>query len=193
MIDVKISSINCFERRESMEIDETIYMDQAGYDSYLEKIEAVKNAISENNKGRREAFDAGAGDGWDSPEFEEIERVNTRLNGELQKMYQNLQKIVIIEKHNDEEVIDIGDILVADMKMPSGALNEIMFKLVGAAGNLDSEIQEVSINSPLGNSVYKKKIGDTCSYSVGDRKFTLLLKQKINSLNKVNSDSGRSR
>ncbi len=176
-----------------MEIDETIYMDQAGYDSYLEKIEAVKNAISENNKGRREAFDAGAGDGWDSPEFEEIERVNTRLNGELQKMYQNLQKIVIIEKHNDEEVIDIGDILVADMKMPSGALNEIMFKLVGAAGNLDSEIQEVSINSPLGNSVYKKKIGDTCSYSVGDRKFTLLLKQKINSLNKVNSDSGRSR
>ena len=176
-----------------MKVDETIYMDQSGYDSYLKKIEAVKNAIKENNSGRREEFDAGAGDGWDSPEFEEIERVNNRLNGELQKMYQNLQKIVIIEKHNDEDVIDIDDVIVADMTMPSGSFKEITFKLVGAVGNLDSEIQEVSINSPMGSSVYRKKIGDICGYSVGDRKFSLLLKQKFNSLNKNNGDSERSR
>ena len=54
-----------------MENMEPIYLDQDGYNEYLKNIEKLKKAIQANNMGRKEAFDAGAGDGWDSPEFEE--------------------------------------------------------------------------------------------------------------------------
>ena len=164
---------------EFMKDVEPIYLDQNGYNEYLKKIEQIKKAIQENNKGRKEAFDAGAGDGWDSPEFEEIERTNMRLNGELRKMYEALDRIVIIEKHNDQEIIDIGDIILADMIFSSNDTEEMIFKLVGTTGNLEAEIEEVSINSPLGNAIYKKKIGDTCSYSVNNRNFSILLKKKL--------------
>ena len=79
--------------------------------------------------GRKEAFDAGAGDGWDSPEFEEIERTNMRLNGELRNMYESLKRIVIIEKHNDQEIVDIGDVIVADMIFSPDDMEEMTFKL----------------------------------------------------------------
>ena len=142
----------------------------------LIKIEQIKTAIQENNMGRKEAFEAGAGDGWDSPEFEEIERINMMLVGELRRMYEILNRIVIIEKHNDQEIVDIGDVIVADMILSPDDMEEMTFKLVGASGDFNAEIQEISINSPLGNAVYKKKIGDTCSYSVNNRNFLVLLK-----------------
>ena len=159
---------------------EPIYLDQNGYNELLKKIEKLKEAIQVNNMGRKNAFDASAGDGWDSPEFEEIERTNMRLNGELRNMYESLNMVVIIEKHNNQEIVDIGDIILADMIFSPDDMEEMTFKLVGASGNFDSEIQEISINSPLGSAVYKKKIGDTCSYSVNDRNFSILLKQKLN-------------
>jgi len=157
---------------------EPIYLDQNGYNEHLIKIEQIKTAIQENNMGRKEAFEAGAGDGWDSPEFEEIERINMMLVGELRRMYEILNRIVIIEKHNDQEIVDIGDVIVADMILSPDDMEEMTFKLVGASGDFNAEIQEISINSPLGNAVYKKKIGDTCSYSVNNRNFLVLLKQK---------------
>ena len=162
-----------------MENMEPIYLDQDGYNEYLKKIEELKKAIQANNMERKEAFDAGAGDGWDSPEFEEIERTNMRLSGELRNMYESLNRIVIIEKHNDQEIVDIGDVIVADMIFSPDDMEEMTFKLVGASGDFNAEIQEISINSPLGNAVYKKKIGDTCSYSVNNRNFSVLLKQKM--------------
>ncbi len=166
---------------------EPIYMDKDGYNEYLKKIEILKQEIKNNNMGRKAAFDAGAGDGWDSPEFEEIERTNTRLNGELRNMYELLQRIIIIQKHNNQDIIDIGDIILADMFFSEDDIEEIAFKLVGANGNFDDQIQEISINSPLGNAVYKKKIGDTCNYNVNNNTISILLKKKLNLTQEMSS------
>ncbi len=162
-----------------MEKMEPIYLDQNGYNEFLRKIEELKEAIQANNMGRKDAFDASSGDGWDSPEFEELERTNMRLNGELRNMYESLNRVVIIQKHNNQEIVDIGDVILADMIFSPDDMEEMTFKLVGASGDFNAEIQEISINSPLGNAVYKKKIGDTCSYSVNNRNFSVLLKQKM--------------
>ena len=48
-------------------------------------------------------------------------------------------------------------------------------------------IKEVSINSPLGNAMYHKKIGDVATYKVNDRTFTIELKEKV-SLDLENED-----
>ena len=146
---------------------------------FLKEIEKIKEDLRKNDMGRKEAFDAGAGDGWDSPEFEEIERNNTRLVGELQRRYSELQRIVIMEKHKDSDTIDIGDIILANMIFSPDDTEEITFKLVATSGSFGGKMQEVSINSPLGAAVYKKQIGDTCSYSVNNRNFSVYLKQKL--------------
>lgn len=163
-----------------MKKEEKIYLDQDGYNEMLNQIENIKEELRINDMGRKEAFDAGAGDGWDSPEFEEIERQTMRLSGELQRLYNELQKVVIIEKHNDENIIDIGDTIVADFIYSPDDIEEMIFKLVATSGNFNKEIQEVSINSPLGAATYKKQIGDTCTYSVEDKNFSVYLKQKLN-------------
>lgn len=44
---------------------------------------------------------------------------------------------------------------------------------------IEEDIEEVSINSPLGNALYHKKIGDIATYKVENRTITIELKEKI--------------
>ena len=92
-----------------------IYLDQEGYEKLLASIKELKAKLIENNKGRKDAFDAGAGDGWDSPEFEEIERNEAMIMGELQRRYDELSRVVIIEKKENSETVEIGDTIKLHM------------------------------------------------------------------------------
>lgn len=162
-----------------MKKNDVLYLDKEGYEKYLEEIEKIKEELRIVNAGRKNAFDAGAGDGWDCPEFEDIERQSARLTGELNHRYKELSKIVIVEKHNKEDQIDIGDIVVVNMIFSEDDSEEMTFKLVGMSGNLNAEITEVSINSPLGMSIYEKKVGDTCVYKVGNNEVSVFIKSKL--------------
>lgn len=158
-----------------------IYLDQEGYAKLLASIEELKAKLNENNKGRKAAFDAGAGDGWDSPEFEEIERNEAMIMGELQRRYDELSRVVIVEKKENSETVEIGDTIKLHMIFSEDDFEEKLFKIVGGmpSFNLDAEIQEISINSPIGKAIYQKPIGETCRYSVNNRQFTVLIKEKI--------------
>ncbi len=162
-----------------MQKNNTIFVDKEGYQKLLDSIENLKKKIAENNSGRKDAFGASAGDGWDSPEFEEIERQDHLLTSELQRRYEELQRTVIIEKHNNDNIIDIGDVLRVEMSVSDEEFEDMVFKLVGTSGDFDADIQEISINSPLGNSVYRKQVGEQTSYLVGARKFNVIIKEKI--------------
>lgn len=163
-----------------MKNEEKIYMDQESYDRFIAQIEETKLRLKKVNAGRKNAFEAGAGDGWDSPEFEEIERAENMLLGELQRNSDILSRIVIIEKHNNENIIDIGDTLQVDMEYAPGDSEPLIFRLVGMTGSIKSEIEEVSINSPLGKAVYKKKVGDNCSYEVNGMTINATITEKFN-------------
>lgn len=158
--------------------ENVLYMSEQGYQELLSEIEDIKKRIVENNKGRKAAFDAGAGDGWDSPEFEEIERVDNLLAGELRLKQEQLQRVVIVEKHNDMDSIDIGDIVNSNLMYAPDDIEEFDFKLVAHKGNTRSDIPEVSINSPLGKAVYQKKVGETVSYSVNGNDIFVEIKSK---------------
>ena len=158
-----------------------IYLDQEGYTKLLTSIEELKLRLNENNKGRKAAFDAGAGDGWDSPELEEIERNEAMIMGELQRRYDELSRVVIIEKKENSETVEIGDTIKLHTIFSEDKFEEKLFKIVGGMPNfnLDVEIQEISINSPIGKAIYQKQIGETCKYSVNNRQFKVLIKEKI--------------
>lgn len=159
--------------------EDNIYLDDEGYQKFLELIEQLKTQYKQIQSGRRESFDAGAGDGWDSPEFEEIEREERRILGQLQKMYAEKERIIIIKKHNEEQIVDIGDILVVDITFSDDDSEEDIFKLVGGDSDFTTDIKEISVNSPIGGAVYKKKIGEKCFYTVEGRDISLVIKKKL--------------
>lgn len=170
---------------------EPIYLDQEGYNEFLASIEEIQEKMRINDLGRKEAFDAGAGDGWDSPEFEEIERTSIMLSGELQRKYEDLKRIVIVEKQNNKDIIDIGDVVLVGIEYSKNDIEDMTFKLVGTSGDPFADTPEISINSPLGSAVYKKKIGGTCSYSVKGNTMSVVIKEKIDSLNEENTPMKR--
>ena len=162
-----------------MEKNDVLYFDKEGYEKYLEEIEKIKEELRIVNECRKNTFNASEGDGWDSSQFEDIELQSDRLKGELNRRYEELSRIVIVEKHNKEDQIDIDDIVEVNMIFSEDDSEEMIFKLVGKNANLKAEIAEISINSPLGMSVYKKRVGETCVYTVGNRNVSVFIKGKL--------------
>ena len=60
-----------------------------------------------------------------------------------------MEKIVIIEKDVETDKIGLDDYVKVKLFM-------------------NDEEDEISINSPMGRAIYKKRIGDKISYQVGD-------------------------
>ena len=148
---------------------EKIYLDQAGYEKFLTEIEALKQQLQSIDKGRKDAFDAGAGDGWDSPEFEEIERNSHMISSEINRRMLQLQYIEIVERREDTSLVDLNDVLRLNIIFDEDDQEEMIVRLVGSASaQVTDGIREVSINSPLGTSIYGKQIGEKTFYKVKD-------------------------
>lgn len=159
-----------------------IYLDAQGYNDILATIDELKERIRVNDLGRSEAYLNGSGT-WEemnAPEYEQIVQTEHMLVGQLDRQYELLANAELIEKHNDVDSIDIGNVLSVDMLFNNDEVEELTFKLVATNGGSNKNMKEVSINSPLGQAVYKKKIGDMCSYSVENNNISVLIKDKIN-------------
>lgn len=79
----------------------------------------------------------------------------------------------------DNGTINIGDVVRILEKMGETILGETILKLVKNNPDFDAEILEVSINSPLGESIYNKKVGDTVSYTVKGKTYNPTILEKI--------------
>lgn len=102
--------------------------------------------------------------------------------GQLRECYLKLERAEIVEKHDDDTLVDVNDIVTVDMIFGPDDSEELEFKLVGSVGAHTSDksgIQEVLINSPLGKSVYHKKVGEKASYKVESRVFNVEIISKI--------------
>ena len=154
-------------------------MDQEHYDNVLAGIEMLKKKRAELNMGRKDAFDSSAGDGWDSPEFEELERQERMIIGQIEEKLLMLKNAVIIESQNKKDVIDVGDIVRINIDFGNNDIEESIYKLTGGvSGDIDG-LTNISINSPLGASIYQKKIGEDTSYTVNANNFKVTILEKI--------------
>ena len=100
----------------------------------------------------------------------------------LEECYQKLERAVIVERHDDETLVDVNDIVTVNMIFGPDDSEELEFKLVGSVGSYTSDnsgIKEASINSPLGKSVYHKKVGESASYKVESRVFNIEILSKV--------------
>ena len=166
---------------------EEILVDENGYQQYLDEIEKMKKLSLNNLIAGSEAYNDAIGDGWhDNFAFEqtiiEDRIIATKINNLLSK--KPFIKVITIENLK-KEIINIGDILVLEIKYAEEEIEKIKIKLTGnyfPNTNLEDGIQEITLNSPLGKAIYKKNIkDDDINYMVLNKKIEIKVKEKINS------------
>ena len=127
------------------------YLDQEAYERYIENIAKLKSDLHrlyQNNDGEADI---------DIIRIREEIRIKTR----------DLARIKIVSIDDQLEGINLNDVIDITMIYSSEDQEEMTVKLVAQEANLDDDILEISVNSPLGAALYGKQVGDTCSYKVG--------------------------
>ena len=91
-------------------------------------------------------------------------------------------KVITIQTLKNE-LINIGDVLVLEIKYADDDIEKVKIKLTGNYSpntNSDNEIQEITLNSPLGKAIYQKNINDKdINYVVQNRKIEIKVIEKI--------------
>lgn len=170
-------------------MEEKIYVNKKGYQQMQKEIEDLKKELHEVRMIKSEAVKQCSGGTVDNFDFEEAKRNEELILGRIRKAYDRLNNIEIVERIEDEEVIDIDDIFSLEFE---GEDTPEMFKLVGVTDNMMQDgYMEITINSPLGKAVYKKRLGEDISYEVNGNTFNAtiiakLLKEDVKKLEKTN-------
>lgn len=159
-------------------MQEKMKLNKQGYDEYLKAIEEKEKQLAAVRmyKGTDAIYQ---GDNWhDNPTLYQTEAQERALMVEISEMKQKLQNVEIVESLGNESLIDIGDIVRVDIIFNEGNRKEEVFKLIASSPSFDSEIKEVTINSPIGVAIYHKKVGDFATYKVRDKVFKIEIIEK---------------
>lgn len=161
--------------------EKKLYLDKNGYNEYLKSIEELYAKLKENSKSKTSSYDSAVGDGWhDNFDFEEAKRIEISLVMQINNKNEELKNIVIVENNNnDDNVVNINDIV--ELKFIFDNDDEIeKFKLTGGYNPKEyDDYREITLNSPIGKSIYQQKLGSIVEYSVSSRKFKVQILRKV--------------
>lgn len=161
--------------------EEKLYLDEKGYQQYLAEIEELKRQLQENSRSKTSSYNSAVGDGWhDNFEFEEAKRQELMIVGELERKIQGLKRIVIVENTQDAELINVNDVVRVRLNYGDNDIEEGIYRLIGGSNpNMNSDIHEITLNSPLGSSIYRKKVNTKTSFKVNGRNVGVEILEKI--------------
>lgn len=161
--------------------EEKIYLDKEGYEQYLNKIEKLKDQLKNNSKLKSSAHTSAIGDGWhDNFPFEEAKRLEGMIIKELERKYAGLKRIVVVENTNNIDVVNINDIVRLHLDFGDNDIEEGLYRLIGGTSpNVIDDIQEITLNSKLGSSIYNKKINTKTNYIVNGNTVNVDILEKI--------------
>lgn len=159
-----------------------IYVDKEGYYEYYRELERLKDlSLSIATSGTLE-YESAVGDGWhDNFAFEESMRESNKIAMRINKMQDEERYLKVVERTNNNSLIDIGDILLIKVIYKEDDIEEYTIKLTGKyLPNTNNEIKEISLNSPIGRSIYLKNINDNnICYYVNDKKIDIKIIRRI--------------
>ena len=151
-----------------------VLVDTDGFNQYYEELNRLKDiSLSIASIGSESYADA-VGDGWhDNFAFEDTMRESRKIASRINKMLEDEKYLKIVDKKsNSDDIIDIYDI---------DDIEEYTIKLTGKYMiDNNAKIKEVSLNSPIGRSIYLKNINDNDThYYVNDKKISIKIINKI--------------
>lgn len=77
-----------------------------------------------------------------------------------------------------------------DLGPKNGAQEEELIKLIASTfSDVFSNIMEVTLNSPLGATIYEEKVGFNGEYEVGDNKMKVKIKKIGRTLEEIYADN----
>ena len=160
-----------------------ILVDTEGFNQYYEELNRLKDlSLSIASIGSESYADA-VGDGWhDNFAFEDTMRESRKIASRINKMLEDEKYLKIVDKKsNSDDIIDIGDILKIKVIYDIDDIEEYTIKLTGKYMiDNNAKIKEVSLNSPIGRSIYLKNINDNdIGYYVNDKKIGIKIIKRI--------------
>lgn len=159
-----------------------ILVDTDGFNQYYEELNRLKDiSLSIASIGSESYADA-VGDGWhDNFAFEDTMRESRKIASRINKMLEDEKYLKIVDKKsNSDDIIDVGDILKIKAIYDIDDIEEYTVKLTGKYMiNNNAKIKEISLNSPIGRSIYLKNINDDIGYYVNDKKTSIKIINKI--------------
>lgn len=158
-----------------------LLVDQTGYKQYYEELERLKELSQTIASIGSTSYTDAVGDGWhDNFAFEDTMRESRKIAVRIDKLLEDEQYLKVVERKNIPNTIDIGDILLIKIIYDINDIEEYTIKLTGKyMPDNNAKIKEISLNSPLGRSIYLKNINDDIYYYVNDKKINIKIKQKL--------------
>ena len=159
-----------------------VLVDTAGFNQYYEELNRLKDiSLSIASIGSESYADA-VGDGWhDNFAFEDTMRESRKIASRINKMLEDEKYLKIVDKKStSDDIIDIGDILKIKVIYDIDDVEEYTIKLTGKYMiDNNAKIKEVSLNSPIGRSIYLKNINDNdIGYYVNDKRISIKIIRK---------------
>lgn len=149
--------------------NDKILVDESGHKQFLDELEKLKNKSFTIASSGNESYKDAVGDGWhDNFDFEESMRESRIIAQRINKMIQDQGRIHIIKKENlDSNVVNIDDHVKLKIIYD---IDDVEIETIRLTGKyIPNELQEITLNSPLGRTIYKKKIGSINEYVVSDK------------------------
>lgn len=158
-------------------MESKIYLSKKEYENFLAEISRLENRL----------LSIKSNDYLENDLEVNIEGFNAKrreIKEELEELKNKTARIVVIDRElGSEDIIDINDYVTVKLYLEGEELEKLTFKLVGTRKpNFDQEIKEITIDSPMGKSVYQKKVGDEASYTVNKNNFQLVILSKTKTL-----------
>lgn len=160
-----------------------VLVDTDGFNQYYEELNRLKDlSLSIASIGSESYADA-VGDGWhDNFAFEDTMRESRKIASRINKMLEDEKYLKIVDKKsNSDDIIDIGDILKIKVIYDIDDIEEYTIKLTGKYMiDNNAKIKEISLNSPIGRSIYLKSFNDNdICYYVNDKKICIKIIKRI--------------
>lgn len=151
------------------------YLDEEGYDKYIEEIKETRKELAKIKASKHDAYNATSSNSLgDNFDFEETERLEVMTLGKLKRLVEGLQDIVIVkEEEKKEDTVNLNDCVELSLYFEKEDKEVGKFKLVAYrdVNNEDEDYTPISLSSPIGRAIYGRKIGETIPYSVGNDEF----------------------
>lgn len=149
-------------------------VDKNGYEGALQELHGYKEAYAALLKTRAE-YGKNTIEDYKTSAYD-LESNNLLYH--IRRLTESIASMRIISDENaDESTVNMGDTVSV---LFAGDDDVRKVQIVGGSPNVGREdgIASITINSPMGNAIYKKKIGEVVSYKVKNNEFTVMIVSK---------------
>ena len=158
-----------------------LLVDKNGYEQFFEEFDKLKMSLTSNAAHGSEFYADAVGDGWhDNFAYEEAMRQEKMIQTKIMEMtkQKDLLKVIDAIPYSDDYVC-LDDKIEVSIKYSDEDSDIEIIKLTGKF-RPDDNLGEVSLNSPIGNAIYNRTIGDTVIYEVNNKKIEVKILRKVN-------------